>query len=508
MKTLLFEKPASVLRHLLGILLLVQGWVTPHVVLAKENSSVQGLEHSIVTLEITRQTYDYQQPWTRRTDQVTKMGVVLNDNEVLTTADYLQDQTLIRLQKGGRGRWVEGNLKWIDYHANLAVIGSSDAKFWDGLKPMTIAKQTPTRGPAQMIRWRNGVLEARDLNINRLSVKRGKLTFIDVLQLELDTEIAGIGWSEAIIRGRQLIGITSSKEEHTCAALPASFLRMCLAARQEQKPFRGLGYFAFVWQRGDNPATLDFLKLRGDPRGVLVLEVSKNTRPEGSLQLRDLILSIEGFAIDAQGDYEDPDYGVLSLENLATRHRWAGDQVRLKVLRAGKEVETTYQLPKADYRAETVPNAAYDQEPEYLVLGGLVFQPLSVPYLQSWGTDYMRKAPFRLSFTSQNKSTHDRPSLVVLSTILPDIHNLGYQEARWLILDSMNGQKINRLNDLIEAKKSAKNGLHELVFQQGDSLSKLVLDATQTDEATQRVLERYGIEKPFVLAPPSTPKTP
>jgi hypothetical protein len=221
-----------------------------------------------------------------------------------------------------------------------------------------------------------------------------------------------------------------------------------------------------------------------------------------------LILSIEGFAIDAQGDYEDPDYGVLSLENLATRHRWAGDQVRLKVLRAGKEVETTYQLPKADYRAETVPNAAYDQEPEYLVLGGLVFQPLSVPYLQSWGTDYMRKAPFRLSFTSQNKSTHDRPSLVVLSTILPDIHNLGYQEARWLILDSMNGQKINRLNDLIEAKKSAKNGLHELVFQQGDSLSKLVLDATQTDEATQRVLERYGIEKPFVLAPPSTPKTP
>ncbi len=494
----------SIQRLLCGTFALVAWFLSLSESLAKSKDSNQALEKSLVTLEITRTTYDYQQPWISRNDQVTKTGVVLIGNEILTTADYLQDQTLIRLQKGGRGRWVEGNLKWIDYHANMAVITTSDAIFWKGLKPITIAPQTPARGPANLVRWRNGVLETRELNINRLAVKRGKLTFIDVLQLELDTEIASIGWSEAIIQGRELIGITSSKEEHSCAALPSSFLRMCLKARQMQNPYRGLGYFAFMWQKAENTATLDFLKLNGEPRGVLVIDVPQATQPKGSLQLRDVILNIEGFDIDSEGDYHDPEYGILSLENLATKHHWAGDKLRIKVLRSGKEVDTIYQLPKADYNVDTVPEAIHDQAPEYMILGGLVFQPLTVPYLQSWGSDYMRKAPFRLSFTSQSKTEVDRPSLVVLSTILPDIHNLGYQEARWLILDSMNGKKISKLGDLIDAKKLAKNGLHEFIFQQGDSLGKLVLDATQTDSATQRVLTRYGIERPFVFTPSAT----
>jgi hypothetical protein len=34
----------------------------------------------------------------------------------------------------------------------------------------------------------------------------------------------------------------------------------------------------------------------------------------------------------------------------------------------------------------------------------------------------------------------------------------------------------------------------------GDGLQKLVVDATEAEKATQRVLSRYGIEKPSVIA--------
>jgi hypothetical protein len=85
------------------------------------------------------------------------------------------------------------------------------------------------------------------------------------------------------------------------------------------------------------------------------------------------------------------------------------------------------------------------------------------------------------------------PSAVVLSQILPDKFNLGYQDARYLIVESMNGQKVRTIRDIAEARKHPKDGFHEVTFQQGDSLSRIILDANEADAATRRTMERYGI---------------
>ncbi len=474
----------------------------PSPVHAANNARVKEWEKSIVTLEITRKVYDYQQPWTRRSDQSVKSGVVTGPNELLTTAEYLQDRTLIRVQKGGRGKWFEGDVAWIDYHANLAVVTVKDPTFWAGLKALPVAAKVPTRGQADLVRWRNGALEAREVNINRLVVKRGKLTFIDTLQMEIDTEMSGIGWSETIIQDGKIVALSATREERSLTAIPSHFIKRCLDSRHTG-PFPGLGYFAFVWQRGENPPLMDYLKLKGEPRGAVVSEVPSNMVPPGALKPRDVIMEIDGLAIDSQGDYRDPDYGNLSLENLATHAHWAGQKVKMKVWRDGKEVLTEYQLPKADYKVEVVPDALFDAEPEYLIMGGLVFQPLTIPYLQSWGADYMRKAPFRLSYASQQKASASTPSVVVLSAVLPDTFNIGYQEARWLLLDQVNGKKISNLRDIQNALKNPKNGFHELLFQEGDNLRRAVLDATGLDQSTQRILQRYGIDEPVRVGPSS-----
>src|ERR1044071_9123222 len=79
-------------------------------------------DNSIVTIEVARKKYDYYQPWTRRTSQTQKTGLVLPDHQILTTADEMFDRTLVRLQKNGRGRRWIGEVTWIDYHANLALV--------------------------------------------------------------------------------------------------------------------------------------------------------------------------------------------------------------------------------------------------------------------------------------------------------------------------------------------------------------------------------------------------
>ncbi|MFT5493199.1 MAG: hypothetical protein ACI8V5_003589, partial [Limisphaerales bacterium] len=72
------------------------------------SSSAEKWENSIVELEVTRKTYDYIQPWSKTTAKSRKIGTVIGPREILTTATGLNDKILIRIQKGGRGRWFNG----------------------------------------------------------------------------------------------------------------------------------------------------------------------------------------------------------------------------------------------------------------------------------------------------------------------------------------------------------------------------------------------------------------
>jgi hypothetical protein len=459
---------------------------------AAQKSKAPDMENSVVQMEVSRRQYDFVQPWTRRVDQLQKVGTVVGPREILTTAEYLSDLTLLRLQKGGRGKWYQGEVEWADFHANLAIVTCKDENFWKGLKAVRIADTTPRDGEAQLARWRSGVMEVRNLEISRLQVKRGKLTNVDLMFLEVNSEVPGTGWAEPILQNDKLIGITSSKEERSATVIPSSFIKQCL---DQRKNWKGIGYFAFVWEPAENPATLEYLKVPGDPRGVIIIETPTNQVTE--LKLHDVITEIDGFAIDPKGDFRDPQYGPLNLECLSTRKHWAGDEIKIKVWRENKFLDLKYQLPKVDYNTEVVPDYVFNKEPEYLLLGGLLFQPLTGPYLQSWGAgDWQRRAPFRLTYISKKKATPDMPSVVVLSQILPDRFNLGYQDARYLIVESMNGQKVRTLRDIAEARKHPQNGFHEVVFEKGDSLSRIILDANQADEATRRTMERYGIDDP------------
>jgi hypothetical protein len=118
--------------------------------------------------------------------------------------------------------------------------------------------------------------------------------------------------------------------------------------------------------------------------------------------------------------------------------------------------------------------------------------------LQSWGNDWRHRAPFRLNYFHNEQPSKERPSLVLLSQVLPDAYNIGYQEQRGLVIDKVNGRKITRLSELREAFEQPVNGFHVIELIRSDSLRRVVLAAGDTEkEATTRVLQRYGIDQPF-----------
>jgi len=462
--------------------------------LAGESSQPAGWTKSIVTIEVNRKQYDYYQPWTKRTRRVQKVGTVVGDKQILTSADEIYDRTLVRLQKGGRGRWWIGEVSWVDYPANLALVTVSDEEFWKELKPAKLAKSRVGEGPLQIVRWREGKLESRAAEFSQFTVREGQLSPVDILALETSSEIQGVGWGEPLVINSHVAGIIYAQDGRTCLAMPAASIQSILEAKKKSA-YHGLGYFHFFWQPAENPATISRLKLTGSPRGVVVIDVPN--RPDNYdkvLKPHDIILNIDGFDLDVQGDYTDPDYGPLMLENLATRSKWAGDDVKMQIWRDGKPLDVTYRLPRFVYTNSLVPVATYDQEPDYLILGGLVFQPLTDSYLQAWGSDWKRRSPFRLYYYNNENPTKDRPALVILSQVLPDPYNIGYQDQRSVVIHKVNGQPVHRLAELRDALQKPDGGFHIFEFARGDSLQRIVLAAGDVEAAaTSRVLKRYGI---------------
>ncbi|MBX3748267.1 MAG: hypothetical protein KF833_23410 [Verrucomicrobiae bacterium] len=456
------------------------------------------LEASVVTLEVTFKNYDFFQPWNKPTRAVRKHALVLGERELITTAQNLADRTLVRAQKGGRGRWFPAEVTWLDYHANVAVVTVSGEGFWEGLTAVPLSDEVPRQSQYEIVRWRDGNLETRRADFSKFTVGEGAMSASPRMHLELNTEIGGLGWAEPVLAGGRVVGLTVAKGGNVCSVMPAPFVRRVLAAREGGR-FPGLGYFDFVWQPGENPATLDYLRVEGEPRGAVVIEIPKDAGADYGLRRFDVLVEIDGFAVDIQGDYLDPEYGHLMIEGLATRRHFAGDRMRMKVLRGGRPVEVEYRIPLTDYANDLLPMHVFDQEPEYLVAGGLVFQPLHQPYLRGWGEDWRRRAPFRLVYFNNDSPTPERSSLVVMSQVLPDPINVGYQEFRNLVVEAINGRPVRTVADVQAALRDPRDGVHRVEFFRGDGLQRLLLDATALEESTGRVLQRYGIPAASVI---------
>jgi hypothetical protein len=494
-------KPFSYLSCLLALLALLPLAATTSALAKKSDAADSGdfsWDNSIIQIEVTSKAYDYIQPWARSEQKVYKSGVVVDGHQIITTADGLADQTLIRLKKQGAGLFSLGTVAWIDYQANLAVITTDEKDFWTGLQPARLADPAPISGEVRIQRWEDDHLDNHQGEIERMFVDDSALSFVSVPVLRIDTTLPSAGYSEAVTVGNKLAALTSAGEGDSVLAIPSTFIASILKARAA-KTYTGLGYFDFTWDQVQNPLCLDYLKLPGPARGVVIKETGLKPGLASVVKPRDVLLQIDGFDIDAEGNYRDPDYKKLSLENLSSRGKWAGADCKFKIWRDGKEMDITYKLPKAEFSDNLVPNQSFDKDPEYVLAGGFVFVPLTNAYLRSWGPSWRQRAPFRLFYYNMDKVTPERPQRVVLSQVLPDEVNIGYEGLRNTVVDEINGIKIKQISDVITALKTPVNGYDVFKFVAGQPIQQAVLDASVLDQADQAIMARFHIPADHVI---------
>ena len=445
---------------------------------------------SLVEIEVTKKAYDYKIPWVIRNAQTRKNGIVIGRNRILTTADGLSGQYLCRIRKGGESKQYVATLKWVDYYTNLAVFDVEEPLFWEGkgMQAVPLAMDVPQRGNVTVYRWRSGRIESRAAEIIRLFIGKSKLSYVQHLKLLVSSEIDAAGWAEVVIHEGQIVGLTSASSNKKLTILPAPFIASVLERRAlEADP--GVACFDFYWMSAKNPALPQSKGLHREDSGVVVTEVGARGLADNTLHVGDVLLEIDGFAIDSEGKYIDPDYGRLELNGLATRGHAPGDAIPMTIWREGREQMVTYTVPRADFEKDIIPDQRYDLAPEYLIAGGLVFQPFDGPLHHSFGGN----SPILLDTYAANPPTEEREGLVLLTMVLPDDYNRGYESARYLMVDQINAQTIHTIDDVLTALGAAYNGYHLIRFMQDESLQYMVLDAEEMSNATQRVLQHYNI---------------
>jgi hypothetical protein len=230
-----------------------------------------------------------------------------------------------------------------------------------------------------------------------------------------------------------------------------------------------------------------WLKLSDDQGGLYIKSVRKGSAAElAGMKEGDVLLAIDDKAIDRRGYYEHSNYGSLSWGHLIRGEKSVGDTVVLSILREGALMNLSATLTRQEENDRLVPTYLFDQAPNYLLKGGLVFQELSLPILESFGKEWMSRAPLNLLDTYENpdKYQNSMDRVVFLSGVIPTPATVGYERLRNLIVRKVNGKDIRDMKSLIAAFDSNMNELHSIEFDE-QNLSVYLDDTVATAVDTQ-----------------------
>jgi S1-C subfamily serine protease len=458
-------------------------------------------EH-VVTLLVTAQSWDPGQPWVKgppggRGGSATVVPTPAGPR-LLTSASMVTDATHVRVVKGGSSEEVPVRVDTVDREQNLALLAVDAPGFFEDLRPARLARRPLTEGEVTLVRWRGSQLESAEGRLSRPTVIDSATGVVDMVALRVNSGLSGGGAGEPAFRGKELVGVAFGKLGEELSVVPAEHLRAWIGQVQAGgAPWSGM--LGLSTQSLRNPALVTWLGL-DRARGVLVTQVPRGSSACGVLRRGDVLLSLDGLPLDADGNAPHPVYGPLYHEQLLALKR-DGERVPIEVWREGQVQALELPLRAFTGAHLRVPEDL-DQPPSYLMAGGLIFREL--------GDGHPARSPELRVEAALGPMDPDDPGrrVVVLAGVLPDPYNLGYHGRGDLPVVRVNGQLVDGLDDVAAALRAPQGGFHVIDLRPSQGPFEVVLDAEGLDAATRRIAAAYGLPEVQRLGPPPPPVGP
>lgn len=460
----------------------------------------------VVGLDVTYQGWDEDRPWAKRIPKHRKASAVLVDGtHLLTTAQMVEQATFIRLATFGRTRPVEPRVVLVDPAVNLALLVVDQPDVLADLEPIPLADGTPTAGVLRTVRWSGQQLESASSRVMGIKVERSWGGRLDHAFIHMRTDLGSGGWGEPVFANGALVGLAVSQQDQRSRAIPVELLRAFLARTDEQGDRAGFPSLGISWQVNEDRALARYLGQQGEPQGVLVRQVPWGSSACGVLRPRDILLALDGHAIDSEGHYLHQRLGRVKFAQMLAEGYRPGDTVEALVLRDGEELMLPVLLRPYPAALDLVP-ARRDGPPPYIMTGGLVIRELDLAYLSTWGKDWIGTAPLPLTTRidlKRSSQTAERRRYVLITSVLPAEYNVGYQNLRDAVVEEINGRSIRHIGDVVEALTKPRDGFHLIRLASDSGRDLVVLDAAGLEQATTEIMETYRV--PAAVRLPETP---
>ena len=481
--------PTRLFAFCLALLLIAVAPAAPALAAAKSKG--------LLRINTTIQTHNVSQPWELNRPQRRRgLGAVLKDGTVLTTGEMAANSTYIEFESADGAHTVPAEVIAIDYEANLAL-----------LKPETGANQEwvdtlgtfDIGGPAKI----DDKVNIWQLEDNGDAIRtEGTVRSVDLLttfasghyflcyEVKASMQSASSSYTLPVTRNGRLLGILASynsKDQISDVVSPdivQGFLEDVGDGKHEGFPSLGIATVLT-----EDPQFRKWLGLRDQQGGLYVSRVLPGSgADESGLKKGDVLLTVDGHAIDRRGYYEDSVYGRLSWSHLVRGSKRVGNKLALLIMRDGKEQQLEAVLRRPPDRL--IPSHMYDKAPPYLIKGGLVFQELTRSYLEAFGKEWQSRAPLDLLDALNNPEDYEegRNRLVFLSRVIRTPATIGYDQVSNLIVTEANGQKVTDMKSLVAALKKPRDGLHSIRID--DVPYVIYLDPGVSDLVDKTLLQR------------------
>ncbi|MEY3897403.1 MAG: hypothetical protein RLZZ214_2924 [Verrucomicrobiota bacterium] len=462
------------------------------------------IKSSVLRINSTQQSWNPGQPWEKNPpSQRRALAAIVGPQRVLTTSELVADSTYLEFETPDGLRFAQAKVIAVDYEANLALLGpvseTEGAILFEKTTPLELTAPPKIGQTLEILQIEDnglplltpGSLQSIDVTSNFLP-GHGFLTY----QIKASMQSAASSYSLPVLQSGKLAGILTSynAKDQICEAASTDIVSRFLqqSSNGEYKGFPSLGV---TIARTEDGSFRQWLKLRDDQGGLYIRSVRKGGAAEAAgVKPGDVLLAIDGKPIDRRGYYQHPGYGSVFWGHLIRGEKATGESITLSLLREGQPLEIQATLTREEENSRLVPGYNFGKAPNYLIAGGLVFQELSRPLMESYGENWQSRAPLEFLDALENPEKYEDKvdRIIFLSGAIPTPATVGYESLRNLIVRKVNGKEIKNMRSLIEAFKGNLTERHSIEFAEQD-FTVYLDDATST--AVDAQLLQRGITR-------------
>ena len=463
---------------------------------APARDNVVAAYRGIVKIEVATRKPDYSTPWqTGRYGRGNGTGFMVGPGQFMTNAHVVADAERIYISPYADARKLPARVKYVAHDADLALIEVDDTTAFADVPCLQFSDTLPRlEDEVRAIGYPIGG--------NRLSVTRGIVSRIDTtvyahprneshLTVQVDAAINPGNSGGPVLMGDKVVGVAFQgllEANSTGYMIPMPVIRRFQQdisdGRYDRYVDLGVSFMPLI-----NPAQRRHYNLPDNAMGTLVADVVKGSCCDGALQPGDVVLAVNGLAVDSSAMI-NLDGERVQLEELAERG-FKGDTLNFRIIRDSQEQEVQVQL--APLNSHLIMGQEYDTLPRFVHFGGLVFQPLHRNVIAAHSINSADVAVELDDYLRRGGSTV-KEDLVVLTKVLKDEVNARFNDYGRRIVTRVNGEEVRGLSHLhscLYPEDGQRPPFTVIEFAGGKR--PLVIDNAVIDAANERISAGYSV---------------